>query len=216
MDFLDRLLSYDKENITPQIMRRLKVFINNPQFNPDVVSSSSKAARSLCMWCIAMYRYAEVLQIVRPKRERVEVMKTKLQSDMEKLKHKQNELRQVEDNVKSLRDECAVTETKVQELESGIQLTMERIKRAGTLLELLADEGVRWKQTVEVLGISLKLIEGNVFLATAEISYLGPFTGKYRQDLKEIWIENMRKLSIPISDAFDIENIFGNTITIRD
>jgi hypothetical protein len=32
-----------------------------------------------------------------------------------------------------------------------------------------------------------KFTAGDIFLAAAELSYLGPFTGEYREQLIEIW-----------------------------
>jgi dynein heavy chain len=53
--------------------------------------------------------------------------------------------------------------------------------RAEKLVVLLADEAVRWKETVEDLDIQIRDLVGNVFLSCACISYFGAFTGTYRQ-----------------------------------
>lgn len=55
-----------------------------------------------------------------------------------------------------------------------------RMGRAEKLVVLLADEGVRWKETVEKLTDEIEKLVGNVFLSAAGISYAGPFTGVYR------------------------------------
>ena len=55
-----------------------------------------------------------------------------------------------------------------------------RMGRAEKLVDLLADEGVRWKQTVDVINDDIVRLVGNVFLACACISYYGAFTGMYR------------------------------------
>lgn len=51
-----------------------------------------------------------------------------------------------------------------------------RLKNAGKLLELLGDEGERWKETVDELYKEEGKLNGNVFIAAASISYIGPFT----------------------------------------
>ena len=52
--------------------------------------------------------------------------------------------------------------------------------RAEELTVGLADEQERWKETVLFLTEEIKLLIGNVFIAGATISYLGPFTGQFR------------------------------------
>ena len=58
-----------------------------------------------------------------------------------------------------------------------------RMGRAEKLVILLADEGVRWKETVASLSLEVEQLVGNVFLSCACISYYGAFTGQYRQRL---------------------------------
>jgi dynein heavy chain len=55
-------------------------------------------------------------------------------------------------------------------------LCEKRLENAGKLINLLADEGERWKLTVEVLKVEMEKIVGNVFIAANMISYIGPFT----------------------------------------
>ena len=52
-----------------------------------------------------------------------------------------------------------------------------RMGRAEKLLVLLADEGVRWKETVERMDIEMEKLVGNVFISAGCISYYGAFTG---------------------------------------
>lgn len=56
-----------------------------------------------------------------------------------------------------------------------------RMGRAEKLVILLADEGVRWAETVATQEIEIAKLVGNVFLSCACISYFGAFTGVYRK-----------------------------------
>ena len=60
---------------------------------------------------------------------------------------------------------------------------MRRCIAAEKLTFLLADEGVRWKIEIDQLEITLKELIGDVFVSAAIISYLGAFTGPYRNHL---------------------------------
>ena len=51
---------------------------------------------------------------------------------------------------------------------------------------------------------------GNVFLAAASLSYLGPFTGKYRDELLKQWVRECRKREIKIVQNYSLVNTLGD------
>ena len=55
--FLQKLQTYDKDNIPVEVITRIKPYIDNPQFDPDVVAKASKAAYGLVCWVRAMEAY---------------------------------------------------------------------------------------------------------------------------------------------------------------
>ena len=75
-----------------------------------------------------------------------------------------------------------------EELEQQMETSTLRMGRAEKLVVLLADEGVRWKETVEVIQFQIIQLVGNVFLSCACISYFGAFTGVFREKLVERWV----------------------------
>jgi dynein heavy chain len=68
-DFLHTLISYDKDNIREDIMRRVreKYISQKDVFNVKRVEKASSAAKGLCEWILALDDYEKVLRIVRPK-----------------------------------------------------------------------------------------------------------------------------------------------------
>lgn len=86
---------------------------------------------------------------------------------------------------------------------------------AGKLIELLGDEGERWLKTVDLLSKEVEKLVGNVFIAAASISYLGPFTGGYRDRLVQEWIKLCKAEQIPITDKYSLVNTLGDPVEIR-
>lgn len=84
-------------------------------------------------------------------------------------------------------------------LESDMDKCEKRMARAEKLVVLLADEGVRWKDTVQTISIEIEQLVGNVFLSCACISYFGAFTGVYRQQLVALWVKSCLDKGIPTS-----------------
>ena len=65
MNFLKDLKVYDKDNISPHIMKKIRgEYINNPEFDPDKVRTASSAAEGLCKWIRAMEVYDRVAKVM--------------------------------------------------------------------------------------------------------------------------------------------------------
>ncbi len=77
--------------------------------------------------------------------------------------------------------------------------TNNRLVSAEKLTVLLEEEGIRWKQQIERIAEQLLKLIGDVFLSAATISYLGPFTGAYREPVINAWKEKFTQLGIPFS-----------------
>lgn len=62
MNFLQALKDFDKDNIKPDIMAKLrKEYIPLKDFKPNIVAKASSAAEGLCKWIIAMDMYDKVM-----------------------------------------------------------------------------------------------------------------------------------------------------------
>jgi dynein heavy chain len=55
-----------------------------------------------------------------------------------------------------------------------------------------------------------------VFVSCAAINYYGPFTGDYRQRLINEWLERCTEYEISVSAGFNLPEIIGNSMEIRD
>lgn len=69
-NFVKKLQEYDRNNINEHILKKLKAYIEHPDFTPEKVVTVSKACKSMCMWVRAMDMYAKVYKIVEPKRRK--------------------------------------------------------------------------------------------------------------------------------------------------
>ena len=70
-----------------------------------------------------------------------------------------------------------------QRIEDQARKTQDKLNLAERLVNGLADENVRWAGTIEELTERTNLLIGDVLLAAAFISYIGPFSRAFRDDL---------------------------------
>lgn len=126
-----------------------------------------------------------------------------------------DEVNKVKEAVAKLEADCLAMQNEKEALEAKQAQCNGRMGRAEKLVVLLADEGVRWKETVELLTIEIEQLVGNVFLSCACISYTGAFTGVYRERLVKKWVEECLEKDIPTSEGFSLIKIMGDPVTVR-
>ena len=66
---------------------------------------------------------------------------------------------------------------------------MMKLERAAALVQGLSGERERWTHTVAYLDQKFDLLPGDVLLAVASVSYLGPFITVYREEMIDIWLK---------------------------
>lgn len=106
MKFLESLITYDKNNIAPPIIKRIREkFINDPMFEPMSIRNVSTACEGLCRWVRAMDSYDKVFRIVAPKQARLAQAEAELAEQMKKLDSKRAELKTYMDKLQALNDQ---------------------------------------------------------------------------------------------------------------
>merc|ERR1719428_1548175 len=214
--FMDRLKGYDKDNIPAPALKKLEKYVQKPEFAPDVVGNQSKAAKSLCQWAHAMDTYSKVAKEVEPKKQKLAELNTELNSANAALKEKQDALKKVLDQVAGLEKQLNDTISEKDRLIKEAATCEARLERAGILTVGLKDEGIRWKHTVDDIGIQINNLTGDVFLSSAAISYYGPFTGQYRTEIVDAWLAKVKENNIPCGDSFDLKMTMGDPVEIRE
>lgn len=175
----------------------------------------SKVAKSMCLWVIAVERYAKVYRLVEPKIKRQKEAEEELNQVMQLLKSKQNELAETEAKILMLMSNLDEKRREMKVLQDHNDLTSARLNRAGRLTSALADEEIRWRETVQELTAEQFAIPGDVLVASAYVAYLGAFPMDYRRELSRAWVEECRSLNIPSSDSFNLVKILGDSFQIR-
>jgi len=215
--FLDHLKNFDKDNIPPAYMKRIRdKFINDRSFQPEAIKKVSTACEGLCKWVRAMEVYDRVIKVVAPKRVMLAEAEAALAEQMEMLNAKRNLLQEVTQKLQSLNDEFAECMREKKKLEDQIDYCTQKLERAEKLLSGLSDEKTRWSETASVLGASLGNVIGDVLLSSGVVAYLGAFTIEYRNKLIDQWHISCMKAAIPCSERFSLIDILGEAVEIRE
>jgi dynein heavy chain, axonemal len=155
-----------------------------------VISKKNQVAGYFAKYIAAMIEVYAKKKEAKPLLDKLEVMKANLAEAKAKLDLKLDQLNQVKAKVEKLESDFKATQDKIDSLNFNIEKNNQRLVRAKKLVGLLKDEGERWKESVEIKKIQIVKLIGDVFIAAASISYIGPFTGTYRNYLiRNDWIK---------------------------
>jgi dynein heavy chain len=216
-DFINRLLKFERDDIPKPVLRKVRQkMASNPNFNPDEVGRKNVASKSLCIWVFAIDKYAKISEEVEPIRRNAERLTGELNSAQARLAAKRAELQKELDKVAELQAQKDAAQAETDRLNKEVETTNMRLERSSVLTEGLRDENERWKKAVESLNEQLINLLGDAFLSAACISYYGPFTGIYRRLLVSKWLEKCVELNIPVSPGFDLREVLGDPMKIRE
>ncbi|KAL3161683.1 hypothetical protein ABBQ38_008782 [Trebouxia sp. C0009 RCD-2024] len=214
--FLQKLQTYDKDNIPPEVVAKIRPYIDNPDFEPEVVKKASKAAHGLVCWVRAMEAYDRVAKVVAPKKEKLAAAEAEYSELMVGLNQKKTELAAVEANLAALNAKLKEMQDQKQQLEFDVDLCSKKLDRATKLIGGLGGEKTRWTEVAEKLGKDYVNLTGDVLLSAGFIAYLGAFTGSYRERATSLWTQECQSHDIPCSAEFRMAAVLGEAVQIRE
>uniref|UniRef100_A0A8C9SYH1 Dynein axonemal heavy chain 1 n=1 Tax=Scleropages formosus TaxID=113540 RepID=A0A8C9SYH1_SCLFO len=213
--FLEGLFKFDKDNIPDSVIKLVQPYIDNDEFQPASIAKVSKACTSICQWVRAMHVYHFVARAVEPKRVALNEAQEDLALTQRILDNAKEKLTAVEEGIATLEAKYRDCLAKRDELENKCTLCEQRLVRADKLIGGLADEKVRWKETVQNLEYMVNNVSGDVLLAAGYVAYLGPFTGEYRISMAEEWLQKFKELGVPHTEEPNLISTLGDQVKIR-
>ncbi|GLI65190.1 hypothetical protein VaNZ11_008652 [Volvox africanus] len=214
-DFLESLKKYDKDHIPPEVIQRIRPFVQDPDFQPKVIEKQSLACAGLCSWVIAMEKYDKVIKEVEPKRQKLREAEGQLEVVMGALRAKQAELKLVMDKLARLDADLQDKKRRKEKLEHDVHMCTVKLERAEKLISGLGGEKSRWTTAARSLGELYIKLTGDVLLAAGQIAYLGPFTAGYRSTVLAQWVTACQRNDVPCNERFKLEIVLGDPVKIR-
>ncbi|XP_077407169.1 dynein axonemal heavy chain 9 isoform X2 [Vanacampus margaritifer] len=197
--FLDTLINFNKENIPEACLQAIKPYLQDPEFQPELVASKSNAAAGLCSWVLNIVKFYEVYCEVEPKRQALSKANTELTAAQGKLVTIKNKINHLNENLAKLTAKFEKATADKLKCQQEAESTAHTISLANRLVGGLTSENVRWADAIESFRKQERTLCGDVLLITAFISYLGFFTKRYRSQLMaECWRPFLSQLTVPI------------------
>uniref|UniRef100_A0A4W6G4C0 Dynein axonemal heavy chain 17 n=1 Tax=Lates calcarifer TaxID=8187 RepID=A0A4W6G4C0_LATCA len=204
--FLDSLINFNKENIPEACLKAIQPYLQDPEFQPDLVASKSYAAAGLCSWVLNIVKFYEVYCEVEPKRQALSKANAELAAAQEKLATIKSKINHLNENLAKLTAKFEKATADKLKCQQEAESTAHTISLANRLVGGLASENVRWAEAVGNFKKQERTLCGDVLLITAFISYLGYFTKRYRLQLMDnTWRPYLSQLKVPIPVTPDLD-----------
>lgn len=213
---LDKLVTFDKVIISKNVIEKLENFIKNPEFDPEVASHASEAAKGMCLWVRAMVNLNYVQREIKPKEKALAEAQKHCDVLKKQLKVKKKELKGIQTQMTALLTEKAKKEAEREAILQTIRRNKKKIDRAEKLIGGLGGEMQRWTVTTRLLASGLVNLVGDTLLGAAFITFLGPFPRAFREVCLEKWQTMITQHGVNNSQSFNLISMFSDPVSIRE
>ena len=222
-EYLEYLLNFKQvidDGKVPMVnWKEVRGFLAEEYFKPEIIATKNKAAAGLCNWVINIVTYYDIVVTVEPKRKALAEANAELQSANTRLAEVQALVADLQAKLDQLMAEANAANKEKEEAIQSVESANLKMGLARQVIGDLSSENVRWKANVEQLKIEQKLLLGDCLLASAFISYIGPFTKPFRDELlNQYWVPYLLQAangeSIPMSEDCNPVSILTNTAEI--
>jgi dynein heavy chain len=220
--YLIQMLTDVKEKIDNQQLpaynfKAIRPIINNEDFTPEVIKSKSGAAAGICDWVNNITMYYDVVESVEPKRKAVREAQEQLRAANEKKAEMDALVAKLNAELAILQADFQKAMDEKQAAEDEANRCARRLDLAQRLVNALGSESERWSTAIITLTENLKVIIGDVLLAAAFVSYVGPFNKAFRdmiiqEKFMPFFVEN----NIPMSPNSNPINILTDEATVAE
>ena len=209
-----RIIDENRPNL-PANFAAIQTIINDPDFTPENLKTKAEAAAGVCNWIKNINLYFDVVVNTEPKRQAVEKAKedlavaTKTKEDMAAL------VAELQARLDVLMKTYQEAMDKKQAAEDEALRCETRLSRANRLVAALGSEKGRWGDAIVQFTEDMKVVHGDVLLASSFVSYVGPFNKAFRDMIvNENFVKFFKDNQIPMSPACDPLLILTDEATV--
>lgn len=154
-------------------------------FDPEIIKGKNQAAAGLCSFVINIVTYYNIVTTVEPKKKALKEANETLAAATTRLSEVNEKVRTLQEKLAALEAELKDANETKQAAEDSVNKGQMKLGLATRLTSALASENERWAINVVKMREDATLLMGDVLLASAFISYIGPFTKPFRVKLMD-------------------------------
>jgi dynein heavy chain len=212
--FIEEIQEFDGNNIPEFCLDNVRPLLSQPFFTFEVMKSKSTAAAYLANWVINIVAYNTIYKKVAPLMEKVRVATETKETAEASLEIVLARVREVQEKVGTLNAEKDAAVNEKERVEAEAEQCLQKLALAERLVNGLADEYIRWQQTVKDLKVMGTSFIGDCLLASAFVGYISPFNSSFRTMLNAQWVEDIKQRAIPHTEGIDPLKVLADEAAI--
>ncbi|GAA55986.1 dynein heavy chain 5 axonemal [Clonorchis sinensis] len=202
--FLQLLMTFPKDTINEETVELLEPYLTLEDYTLDVATKVCGNVAGLLSWTRAMSSFYSINKDVLPMKDNLVKLEARLTRAMRDLQTAQETLDEKERELAKVQAVYEEALRKKRTLTDNAEQCRRKMTAASTLIGSLGEEQVRWTEQSKSFEQQITSLVGDVLVATAFLSYCGPFNQEFRQTFILSWLREVRIRRIPGSPSVNL------------
>uniref|UniRef100_H2YDV7 Uncharacterized protein n=1 Tax=Ciona savignyi TaxID=51511 RepID=H2YDV7_CIOSA len=218
--FLNNLQNFNKDSINDEVVELMKPYFEAPDYNLETARRNCGNVAGLCSWTTAMANFYTINKEVLPLKANLAVQESRYNTAMTDLQKAEAELEEKNRELAIVQARYDAAMKEKQDLAASAEQCRRKMQTASSLISVLAGEKERWTDQSREFTAQMRRLVGDVLMATAFLSYAGPFNQEFRNLLMGgscfQWQKEMKMRRIPYSDGLNLIEMLTDSATITE
>uniref|UniRef100_A0A4W3JTU8 Dynein axonemal heavy chain 8 n=1 Tax=Callorhinchus milii TaxID=7868 RepID=A0A4W3JTU8_CALMI len=215
--FLQALQTFPKDNINEEMVELLQPYFIMEDYTFENAKKVCGNVAGLLAWTQAMAAFFGINKEVLPLKANLAIQENRLGRAMAELDAAQAQLDEKQAELDKVQAKFDAAMKEKMDLLHDAESCRAKMQAASALIDGLSGEKIRWTDQCKEFKAQINRLVGDVLLATAFLSYSGPFNQTFRDILmKSIWEPELQKRKIPYTDSLNLISFLVDQPTISE
>jgi len=182
-DTINSLVNLEINRVNPDNLKAVEMVVkeNPSHFDPAVATRVNFALGQIAKYVVAMIEYGRARLKIQPLENQLKEAEHKMAKTKKQYDTNMRDVNKIDKQVEDYKHDFEIKTQKAEELKYELNLTLDKLSKANSLLGKLSVEKKRWKEQIEEISHANDLLPYNCVLSSAFIVFLGYFNESVRE-----------------------------------